>query len=149
FLRRWQGVGDASYPGRPGEPADEDASDIRLTRALQQLRGLPVPGTVWERDVLPARVTSFEPGDLAARCQGGDVMWVADGARDPRRARIAFFFRGEGGLFLDRRPAEATVAGLSEPARAVLEYLTDEGAALIADVVEGCDLDRATAQSAL
>jgi ATP-dependent Lhr-like helicase len=76
-------------------------------------------------------------------------MWVAHGSKDPRRARIAFCFRGEGGLFLDRAPDEATLEELSTPARAVYDFLSSEGAALLPDIADGAELDRQEAQQAL
>ena len=171
FLRRWQGIGPnplaplaprgrgcpKGYP-RPASEGETDSPPpmeegpgvgSRLTRALQQLRGLAIPGAIWERDVLPARVPSFHQAALAEWCQSGELMWVAEGGRDPRRARVRFFFRGEGGLFLDRRAGEDVLAGLGESARAVYEYLRDEGAALLADVAEGTGLGQAAAQAAL
>ena len=154
FLRRWQRVRPelpASLPAGEGEDGSPHAAreESTLTRALQQLRGLAVPGAIWERDVLPARVAGFDRTALAERCHAGELMWVAEGGRDPRRARVRFFFRGEGGLFLERQPAEETLADLGAPARAVYDYLRDEGAALLADVAEGTGLGREAAQAGL
>lgn len=158
FLRRWQGVGDSgarhpvtdrneSNSPDSGVPTSDDS--VAFNRVLQQLRGLALPGIIWERDVLPSRVPDFDPAALADRCQSGELMWVAEGGREPRRARVRFFFRGEGGIFLDRRPDESIIAALSESASAVYDYLSQEGAALLADVAEGAGLDRTAAQSAL
>jgi hypothetical protein len=66
-------------------------------RLLQQMRGLPAPGVVWERDLLPLRLESFDPSELEAMCERGEVVWVGSGGVDPRRARVRFLFRGEGG----------------------------------------------------
>jgi ATP-dependent Lhr-like helicase len=76
-------------------------------------------------------------------------MWVGEGGKDPRRARVRFFFRGEGGLFLGRKPDDETLAELSEQAQAIRDYLRDEGAALLPDLVDGTGLNRAGVQSAL
>ncbi|HEY8885079.1 MAG TPA: helicase-related protein, partial [Chloroflexota bacterium] len=151
FLRRWQGVGDTAAQFRPDQVDGDEhqASVTRLRRTLQQLRGLAIPGAIWERDVLPARVSGFDSTTLGELCQAGEVMWVAEGGKDAHRARVRFFFRGEGGLFLDRRPDEAALAELGESARLVYDYLTGEGAALLADVAEGTGLSRTEAQGAL
>jgi ATP-dependent Lhr-like helicase len=151
FLRRWQRVDGGPARPEPNEGGDlpSDSDSAELTRVLQQLRGYPIPGPLWERDVLPARVSGFDSALVAERCQSGDLMWVADGNKDPHRARVLFFFRGEGGIFLDRRPGDETIASLGEPARLVYEYLQSEGAALLADVAEGVELSRAETQAAL
>jgi ATP-dependent Lhr-like helicase len=135
FLRRWQHV-----------RADRA---LELNQVLQQLRGFAVHGVSWERDVLPARLQEFDPALLAERCQSGELMWVAEGGRDPRRARVRFFFRGEGGLFLDRAPAADTLAALGEPAHTVYDFLKEEGAALLADIADGTALDGRALQEAL
>ena len=108
-----------------------------------------MPGIAWERDVLPARLEDFDPALLAERCGSGEVMWVAEGGKDARRARVRFFFRGEGGLFLEQAPDESALEGLSPPARTVYDCLGAEGAALLADVAELAELRRAEAQAAL
>jgi ATP-dependent Lhr-like helicase len=151
FLARWQRVSaPGSVAAGAGRPGDERvAAGDGLDTTLRQLRGFAVPGVAWERDVLALRVPGFDPADLAARCEAGDLVWVAEGGRDPRRARVRFFLRGEGALFLERQPDEDLVAALGEPARAVLGFLRDEGAALLRDIVDGAGLDRAQAQQAL
>jgi ATP-dependent Lhr-like helicase len=123
FVLRWQHVHPASHAGGPDG----------LLRVVQQLRGAVVPGAVWERDVLPQRLNPYLPSDLDRLGQDGGVNWVADG-KEPRRARVRFVLRGEGGLFL-AEPAPLT--DLSEPARAVHEYLRTEGASFSADVEAG------------
>lgn len=153
FLRRWHGIGESSEAVVRLHAVDDEheftTPRARLTRVLQQLRGIAIPGVIWERDVLPARLADFDPFTLAEYCQSGELMWVAEGGRDARRARVRFFFRGEGGLFLERRPDDATLAELSESARVVYELLASEGAALLADVVDVTGLSNADAQAAL
>jgi ATP-dependent Lhr-like helicase len=127
FLREWQHVGGG----------------VSLNEALQQLRGLAIPGAAWERDVLPARTAET---DLSELCHSGELMWTAEGGKDPRRARVRFFFRGEGQLFLEREPPEVE---LEPDAIAVRDFLRDEGAALLADILDGTGLPRPKVQAAL
>ena len=132
------------------DSADEDTGrSLRLTQVLQQLRGLAVPGAIWERDVLPARVPDYEPHLLAEKCHSGELMWLAEGGRDPRRARVRFFFRGEGALFIERTPSDDAVAELGESARSSYDFLREEGAALLADIVDATGLKAAAARDAL
>ncbi|HEU5314948.1 MAG TPA: DEAD/DEAH box helicase, partial [Chloroflexota bacterium] len=133
FLAGWQGVGHAK----------------ELEGVLRQLRGLAVSGVAWERDVLPARVHGFEAAELAERCQAGEAVWAAEGGKDARRARVRFFFRGEGGLFLERARSEEQLTELGGDARTVLDHLREEGAALLADLADGTGLTRQAVQTAL
>src|SRR5439155_285113 len=71
----------------------------------------------------------YQPDDLDALVQAGDLVWAAvptSAGHDGRRARIRFFFRGEGALFV-APPAEAEEA-LSAAARAAYDALRSEGA---------------------
>ncbi|MFN2243146.1 MAG: DEAD/DEAH box helicase, partial [Anaerolineae bacterium] len=134
FLARWQHL-------HPEERLDGPGALVRL---LQQMRGVPAPGIVWERDLLPLRLAAFDPGELEALCQQGEVVWVGSGGKDPRRARVRFFFRGEGHLFLappDEEPDEDE-EGLSPAAAELLEFLKSEGASFFADLEVGTGLAR-------
>jgi ATP-dependent Lhr-like helicase len=127
FLARWQHLHPATRLSGPGA----------LVRLLQQMRGVPVPGLVWERDLLPLRLEAFDPGELEELCRRGQVVWVGSGGKDPRRARIRFLFRGEGHLFLAPEPEDPD---LSSAADQVLAFLRSEGACFFADLREGTEL---------
>lgn len=125
FLARWQHLHPAARLSGPGA----------LARLVQQMRGLPAPGLAWERDLLPLRLESYDSSELEGLCERGEVVWVASGGGDPRRARVRFFFRGEGSLFLD----EPGPADLSPAAEQVLAFLKAEGASFYADLEAGLD----------
>jgi len=127
FLTRWQHL----------HPAERLAGPGALVRLLQQMRGVPAPGVAWERDLLPGRLETFDPKELEALCQQGEVVWVGSGGKDPRRARIRFLFRGEGNLFLTPEPEELD---LSPAAGEVLAFLKSEGACFYADLEAGTEL---------
>jgi ATP-dependent Lhr-like helicase len=115
FLTRWQHLS----PRLTGDDA--------LPRVLEQLRGIALPLAVWEREILPTRVAGFEPSDLDARCERGELIWAAD------KARVRFFTRGEGALFL----AAPDESALSEDARKILAFLKSEGASFTAEIIKG------------
>jgi ATP-dependent Lhr-like helicase len=52
------------------------------------LQALPLPVTLWETDVLPRRVSGYQPAQLDALCASGEVVWVGAGLD-----RVALFFR--------------------------------------------------------
>ena len=137
FLARWQHL----------HPTTRLAGRDGLVRILQQLRAAPIVGAIWEQDLLPLRLTRYLPADLDALCQSGELVWVASGAADPRRARVRFFFRGEGGLFLPEAPTEPD--DLDELARQALAFLREEGACFAADLQEALQCDAAQVERAL
>jgi ATP-dependent Lhr-like helicase len=137
FLARWQHL----------HPATRLAGRGALIQALQQLRATPVVGLVWERDVLPLRLARYDPAELAALCQGGELVWVGSGGADPRRGRVRFLFRGEGSAYLE--PAPDDLSALGAAAQAVYSFLKSEGAVFFADIRANLDLDDAAAEAAL
>jgi ATP-dependent Lhr-like helicase len=151
FLQGWHGIGGRPFVTQSAATSDQDSTErgSRLILVLQQLRGLALPGSIWERDVLPARVPGFDAGELGEKFQSGELMWVAEGSKDPQRARVRFFFRGDGGLFLERKADDAANQALGQDARAIYDYLAEEGAALLADIAEGAGLTLAAGRAAL
>ncbi len=137
FLARWQHL----------PSANRLAGDSALTRVLQQLRAAPVVGRVWERDVLPLRLAHYQPAELDALCQRGELVWVGSGGADPRRGRIRFLFRGEGNIYLE--PAPADLSAFDDKAQKVYGFLKTEGAAFFADICSATDLEATAAEVAL
>ena len=130
FLFRWQHIHpDARLPQADG-----------VRRALQQLRALPAPALLWERDLLPARVHGFRPGELDALCQSGELAWVGLGTGRPAHLRARFLFRGEGASYLAGRDLSGLSEPLSEPAQKVLACLRSEGACFTRDLELGVQL---------
>jgi ATP-dependent Lhr-like helicase len=136
FVARWQHLHPSERLSGPGA----------LVRLLQQMRGMPAPGVVWERDLLPLRLEEFDPGELEALCERGEVVWVGSGGKDPRRARVRFLFRGEGHLFL---PSEPEDVDLTPAAGRVLAFLKSEGACFFADLEAGVELPNSELTTAL
>lgn len=137
FMARWQHV----------HPADRLSGDGALKQVLRQLSAAPVVGRVWERDVLPLRLTGFRPAELDALCEGGDLVWVGSGGVDPRRGRVRFLFRGEGAVYLEPPPED--LGELTDEAQAAYGFLRSEGAAFFADICAATDLEPAKLEQAL
>ncbi|MCL4232407.1 MAG: DEAD/DEAH box helicase [Dehalococcoidia bacterium] len=119
FLLSWHGIGsDAGGPER-------------LREVLSQLEGLPLPASVYERDVLAARVPGYEPRMLDELCAAGEFTWVGRGALGRDDGRVAFFRR-------ERLPLLAPVATeppVGEIPAAILGALRGKGALFFRDLV--------------
>jgi ATP-dependent Lhr-like helicase len=62
-------------PARPVlVPASADGQGL-LQRTLARLDGLSAPATLWESDILPARISAYDPAWLDVLCISGRVMW--------------------------------------------------------------------------
>ncbi|HEU4671577.1 MAG TPA: DEAD/DEAH box helicase [Candidatus Limnocylindrales bacterium] len=116
FLPAWHGVapvGDAPPPLRG------DAALERLAEVVDQLAGVPIPASVLERDVLPARVPGYLPRLLDELGAMGEVAWVGRGSLGRDDGRIALF-----------RPGRAAASGIaptvaSDPADRPAEPIHD------------------------
>lgn len=72
----WQSVGPHGY--RSADPG-------AVFKVIEQLRGVPVPASALESQVLPARLSGYQPAILDQLGASGDVVWCGAGgigARD-------------------------------------------------------------------
>ena len=81
--RRGAGSGDGRRRGGP--PYRGSAALERLAEVVDQLAGVPIPASVLERDVLPARIPGYQPRLLDELGALGEVAWVGRGSARPRR----------------------------------------------------------------
>ncbi len=129
FLARWHGVALGSSIG-----GDREGPDA-LVHVLTQLQGAPLPASVVEAEILPARLRDYRPGDLDQLCTTGEVVWVGAGAIGSGDGRLRFLFRDQVGLLL-RSPAEDLPDHLDDPLhRALLGWMEQRGASFWPDLV--------------
>jgi ATP-dependent Lhr-like helicase len=96
FLPAWQHVGSASR----GVEA--------VVAAIEQLQGVAIPASAWERLVLPARVADYSPAYLDEVCASGEVVWAGAGASSGGDGWVMLAFADEAPLLLPE-PAPALV----------------------------------------
>ncbi len=152
FLTHWQHVAPTSrVEGIEG-----------LRTVIEQLEGLELPAAAWERDVLPARISDYDPTWLDQLCLSGECAWgrlqivepeaPEDGAK--RRVfgaygasgAIALFLR-EHGDWLVQRSIKGDGDGdvkplaqwntLSDEARRLAEHFERRGAAFLTELAAG------------
>ncbi len=119
FLPAWHNVGS----GRRGIDA--------LVDSVAQLQGAPIPASVLEADVLPARLRDYRPADLDQLCAAGELVWVGSGSLGARDGRVRLLFRDQARLLvpgLDPAPDGAVH-------RAILDHLGERGASFWSDLV--------------
>ena len=67
-----------------------------LKRGLETLFGLALPARLWEEEVLPARLSGYQPRGLDQLMRESGLLWFASGKR-----RIGFCLREDAELFLE------------------------------------------------
>ncbi|QWV96012.1 DEAD/DEAH box helicase [Geomonas nitrogeniifigens] len=85
FLAQFQGVAE---PGRTPE---------ELRDRLEQLLGAPLPASLWEEEVLPARLAPYLGTWLDSLMQTSDLLWFGCGPK-----RLTFAFPEDLDLFQDQ-----------------------------------------------
>jgi ATP-dependent helicase Lhr and Lhr-like helicase len=118
FLPAWHGIG--------GEAGGLD----RLAEVVGQLEGVPIPASVLERDVLPARVRGYSPRMLDELGAAGEVLWVGMGSLGRDDGRIALFRPDRLDLLLPAPRGEALPQPASEGwlPTALRDHLSSRGA---------------------
>jgi ATP-dependent helicase Lhr and Lhr-like helicase len=120
FLDAWHGL----HRPRSGPDA--------LLMVVEQLQGAPLPASVLEADVLPARIRGYLAGDLDELSAAGEVVWVGVEPLGPRDGRIALYLTGQLPLLAPPpRPAAGDLAGRL---RALFE---ERGALFFSDLAAG------------
>ncbi|MGO9066791.1 MAG: DEAD/DEAH box helicase [Myxococcaceae bacterium] len=122
MLSSWQGV----LRPRPGLDAILDA--------VERLQGCPLPASVLEADVLPARVAHYQQGDLDTLAAAGELVWVGVEPLGERDGRLSVYLTDALPRLLPPRPAGPVLAELSEREGAVLAHLGSAGASFFATV---------------
>jgi ATP-dependent helicase Lhr and Lhr-like helicase len=120
FLPAWHGIGT------------ESGSLDRLLEAVAQLEGVFLPWSIYERDVLPARVHGYQPRLLDELCAGGEVVWLGRGALGGEDGRVALLRRERLPLLVPTVPEDPP----QEPLHAAIrEHLAQRGASFFREIV--------------
>ena len=94
FLPAWHGVA-SSVSASGAVPAIRGSAALeRLAEVVDQLAGLPIPASVLERDVLPARLPGYQPRLLDELGAMGEVAWVGRGSLGRDDGRVVLYRPG-------------------------------------------------------
>ncbi|HKH06898.1 MAG TPA: DEAD/DEAH box helicase [Acidimicrobiales bacterium] len=121
FLQQWHGIGSR----RRGVDA--------LADVISQLQGAPVPASVLESEVLPARLADFRGADLDALCTAGELVWVGAGSVGANDGRVRLVFRDRAALLVPGAD-EAAEAPDGPVHTALLDHLGARGASFWSDL---------------
>ena len=150
FLFRWQRIAADTRMEGP------DAVEI----LVRQLEGFEAPAGAWETEILPARLSGYEPAWLDDQCLAGRIAWARLRPRNARpngSERNATPVRTTPITLLARRHGMlwASLAAPVEPvpsssrAQAVVDHIRQYGASFFDELVEGTGLLRPQVEEAL
>jgi ATP-dependent helicase Lhr and Lhr-like helicase len=128
---------------------------------VSQLEGFEAAASAWEAEILPARVSGYDPAWLDDLCLAGRLVWTR--LQAPRisgdRAQGPSPVRGTPVTLITRKnlpvwaalvkPSSTEDLRLSSRAQAVADFLGRQGASFFDDIVQGLDLPRTFVEEAL
>ncbi|MEN3338867.1 MAG: ATP-dependent helicase Lhr and Lhr-like helicase, partial [Acidobacteriota bacterium] len=112
LLTAWQGV------VRPRVGLDA------LLDAIENLQGAPLPASIFESEILAARVAGYSASDLDALVAAGEVVWCGLEPIGDRDGRLALYLTDH----LSRLRRGPSPGDLPPRARGILAHLEAEGA---------------------
>jgi ATP-dependent Lhr-like helicase len=113
FLTHWQGL---VQPRRSG-PAHLDS----LLDAIESLQGAPIPASLLESSILPARLSGYDPAGLDTLIAAGEVAWAGVEPIGERDGRIALYLTDKLPLLLPQRTITEPLTEREERLLAALE----------------------------
>jgi ATP-dependent Lhr-like helicase len=119
LVTTWQGI------VRPRRGLDA------LLDVIETLQGASLPASLLEREILPARIEGYEPGDLDTLASAGEIAWVGLGPLGERDGRVALYLTDALPRLL--RPTQPTAAK-SAREEAILAWLATHGASFFAAI---------------
>jgi ATP-dependent Lhr-like helicase len=151
FLLDWQ----HTAPDQRMEGPDAVAAIV------SQLEGFEAAAAAWEAEILPARVSGYDPAWLDDLCLAGRVVWTrleaprlsgdrAQGPSPVRSTPVTLITRKNLPVWTALvKPASPEDLRLSSRAQAVADLLGRQGASFFDDIVQGLDLPRTFVEEAL
>jgi ATP-dependent helicase Lhr and Lhr-like helicase len=125
FATRWQGV----TIKRRGLEA--------LLDAVETLQGCALLASDIEREILPARIADYRPGDLDTLIAAGEVVWVGLQQVGERDGRIALYLAEAFPVLCPPAELQPAAPALSEKAQQVIEFLSRNGASFFPSILAG------------
>ncbi|KAA6461840.1 DEAD/DEAH box helicase [Acidobacteria bacterium AB60] len=113
FLTHWQGLLQLRRSG----PVHLDA----LLDAIESLQGAPIPASLLESSILPARISGYDPAGLDTLIAAGEVAWAGVEPLGERDGRIALYLTDKLSLLLPQRQIPEPLTEREERLLSVLE----------------------------
>jgi len=124
LLTRWQGV----VQPRRGLDA--------LLDVIETLQGAPLPASVLETEILPARLLGYKPADLDMLIAAGEVVWVGLDSIGEKDGRVALYLAEKLPVLWPVGRSTATEER-TQREEAIIAYLRERGASFFQELHDG------------
>ena len=131
-----------------------------LNEVLDQLAGFEAPAAAWEREILPARLASYDPTWLDDACLAGRVAWARLTpvyGKPKRKGRpaiplkstpISLVPRRHAGIWASRPLPKAQIIPSANAAK-IADFIAEHGASFFEELVDGTHLLRTQVEEGL
>ncbi|UWZ86624.1 Lhr family helicase [Occallatibacter riparius] len=124
FLTQWQGLLRPRNIGAGRGQVHLDA----LLDVIESLQGAPIPASLLETSILPARIAGYDPAWLDTLIAAGEVAWVGVEPLGERDGRIALYLADKLPLLLPARSSASDANPMTEREEKLLAALEASGA---------------------
>ncbi len=132
LFTRWQGV----VQPRRGLDA--------LLDVIENLQGAPIPASMLESEVLPARLLGYKPADLDTLVAAGEVVWVGLEPIGEKDGRVALYLAEKlpalwpvGPTSQNREVGHPAASPTSEREGKIVAFLRERGASFFQELHDG------------
>jgi ATP-dependent helicase Lhr and Lhr-like helicase len=125
LFTRWQGV----VQPRRGLDA--------LLDTIENLQGAPLPASLLETEILPARIIGYQPADMDTLVAAGEVVWVGLEPLGERDGRVGLYLAEKLPLLWPRAANSQQSTANSEREGLIVDYLRAHGASFFQTLHDG------------
>jgi ATP-dependent Lhr-like helicase len=116
-----------------------------LLDVVEQLQGAPLPVSMLETEILPARIDGYDPADLDALIAAGEILWTGVESLGEHDGRIALYLADQlpvlmppahSGAQADKTARTGDARTPTDRETAMVEYLRAHGASFFGPIHE-------------
>ncbi len=107
-----------------------------LLDAVEHLQGVPLAGSVLEREILPARIADYSPAMLDTLLGAGEIVWVGVEPVGERDGRIALYLTDHLAQLRTPQTLQGRSEGLLDREARIVARLSGHGASFFAAIHE-------------
>jgi ATP-dependent helicase Lhr and Lhr-like helicase len=102
-----------------------------LLETIEMLQGYPLAASIFEREILAARIDDYRPSDLDTLSAAGEIVWVGVEPLGDKDGRIALYLTDHLPVLHAGRPSENPRDPLGER---IVDFLRSNGASFFAQI---------------
>jgi ATP-dependent Lhr-like helicase len=107
-----------------------------LLDVVEQLQGVPLAGSVLEREILPARIADYSPAMLDTLMGAGEIVWIGVETIGDRDGRITLYLTDHLSKLRTPEALHGRSEGLLEREARIVGWLSEHGASFFAPIHE-------------